>query len=425
MNVRHFMRHVRALPAGERAQAAGELARALLHSPLGAADRHAMEAAATLLLDDPSPLVRQTLAMALAASPHAPAALIHALAHDQPDIAMIVLAQSPLLDDAELVERLIDPDWRVHCAIACRLAISAGVSGMLAEVAGPDACEALLDNPGAVLEAGIAMRILERHGGQPRIRAAILARGDLPAAARQAAVAALSGALAAFVAGQGWLTAAHAGRLAAETREKATVTLAGREGVQAQPDLVRHLRDSGQLTAGLLLRALLAGNVAMLEAAMANLAGCPPAQAAGLIHACGSGRGESGFQALYGRAGMPEAAYPAFRAALTVWHECGDERRARLSRRMTERVLTSLARLPEAETRQLLVMLRRFAAEAARDEARAEEEWAEEERAEEACVMDEDQKSGQQARQESGGESRQASGDKGADPVARHASLAA
>lgn len=38
---------------------------------------------------------------------------------------------------------------------------------------------------------------------------------------------------------------------------------------------------------------------------------------------------------------------------------------------MTERVLTSIGALPQEEVGPLLLMLRRFAAEAARDEARA------------------------------------------------------
>ena len=36
--------------------------------------------------------------------------------------------------------------------------------------------------------------------------------------------------------------------------------------------LIRHLRESGQLTAGLILRALLSGNVELFEEALADLA---------------------------------------------------------------------------------------------------------------------------------------------------------
>jgi hypothetical protein len=70
------------------------------------------------------------------------------------------------------------------------------------------------------------------------------------------------------------------------------------------------------------------------------------------------------------------SAFPAFRAALEAWTEEGgwSARRpgdAGLRRRMVERVLTAYVPLAEGELDQLLAILRRFAAEAARDEARA------------------------------------------------------
>src|ERR1700674_4443811 len=104
MIVRQFLHWVRPAPAGERAQATGALARAFLYSDLAPEDRAAAEGAMITLIDDPSPLVRHALAEALAASPDAPHAVIHALASDHPDIATQVLARSPLFIDAELVD---------------------------------------------------------------------------------------------------------------------------------------------------------------------------------------------------------------------------------------------------------------------------------------------------------------------------------
>jgi uncharacterized protein (DUF2336 family) len=104
MIVRQFLQWMRTAPAGERAEATGALARAYLHSDLAKDDRAAAEGAMIMLLDDPSPLVRRALAEALAGSADAPHAVIHALASDHADIATLVLARSPLLIDAELVD---------------------------------------------------------------------------------------------------------------------------------------------------------------------------------------------------------------------------------------------------------------------------------------------------------------------------------
>src|ERR1043165_6688869 len=104
MIVRQSPQGVRPAEAAERAEATSALARAYLYSDLSDDDRAAAEGAMMLLLDDPSPLVRSALADVLGASADAPAAVVHALINEQPDIAAIVLERSPLLLDSDLVD---------------------------------------------------------------------------------------------------------------------------------------------------------------------------------------------------------------------------------------------------------------------------------------------------------------------------------
>lgn len=371
MIVHQFLRWVQTAPPGERADATSALARAYLHSPLDPADRKAAEAAMTVLLDDASPMVREALAFVLSPSPHAPRAIISALAQDQGEIASLVLAQSPLLTEVELIDAVALGDWRAQCSVACRIPVPVTLAGAIAEVGGPDACLALLQNTDATLAQGSLIRIAERHGGDGGVRDALFARDDLPAEARQAAVAALAGSLTAFVADIGWLAPVRAARVGLEARDKASVTIAGLGHEEDLRGLVRQLRRSGQLTPALILRALLSTNVRLFEEALSELSGMPVARVSGFVFAHRSG----GFEALYAKAGLPPHALPAFRAALDAIAEQGlaseDAGEARLSRRMTERVLTTVDALGTAEADQLLLMLRRFAAEAARDEARA------------------------------------------------------
>ena len=72
MIVREFLRRIETAPAGLRAEATHALARAFLYSNLDADTRSGMEAAMTVLLDDPSRGVRYALADALGKSSHAP-----------------------------------------------------------------------------------------------------------------------------------------------------------------------------------------------------------------------------------------------------------------------------------------------------------------------------------------------------------------
>ena len=85
-------------------------------------------------------------------------------------------------------------------------------------------------------------------------------------------------------------------------------------------------------------------------------------------------RGNAGFRALYDRAGLPASTYPAFREAIEAMREDGFAGEpgdaARLKRRMIERVLTRCEDQDLGEIEPLLTLLRRFAAEAAREEAR-------------------------------------------------------
>jgi uncharacterized protein (DUF2336 family) len=133
--------------------------------------------------------------------------------------------------------------------------------------------------------------------------------------------------------------------------------------------LVRHLRITGQLTAGLILRALLSGNLDLFDAALAELADLPLARVSTLLH----DRGGNSLHALLRRAGLPEATFAAFQVALDACHEQGfvdsDDGAARLRRRMVERVLTH-CETDRGATEPLMVLLRRFATESAREEAR-------------------------------------------------------
>ena len=369
MIVRQFISWIRTAPASERAEATRALARAWLISDLSDDDRAAAEGALLMLLDDPSPLVRQTMAQVFARSAEAPAAIVQALALDQPSIALPVLEHSPLLIDADLVDIVATGNDEMQCAIARRINLPPSVCAAIAEVGSAAAALELIENAQAELPPFSWDRIVERHGHLAAIREAMLVLEDLPAATRLALVAKLSDTLAQFVVARNWLSADRAGRIADEARERSTVNIAARSYGEDMRGLVAHLRATGQLTAGLILRALLSGNVELFDASLAELSGLPQARVSALLH----DRGGAGLQALLIRAGLPESTFAAFRVALEASHETGYVDTlggvARLRRRMVERVLTHCETDRQA-AEPLLILLRRFATESAREEAR-------------------------------------------------------
>src|ERR1700754_4395922 len=369
MIVRQFISWVRTAPAGERAEATRALARAWLISDLTVEDRAAAEGALLMSLDDSSPLVRRAMAEVFARSTEAPGAIVQALSLDQPSVSLPVLEHSPLLIDADLVDIVATGDSEMQCAIARRVNLPASVSAAIAEVGTASAALELIENAYAELPTFSWDRIVERHGHLAAIRESMLVLEDLPAATRAALVARLSDTLAQFVVARNWLGADRAGRITSEARDRSTLNIAARSRGDDMQGLVRHLRATSQLNAGLVLRALLSGNIELFTFALAELSDLPLSRVASLLH----DRGGASLHALLKRAGLPESTFAAFRVALEVCHEIGFAdsmgTAARLRRKMVDRVLTACESDSEA-TEALLILLRRFATESAREEAR-------------------------------------------------------
>ena len=371
MIVRQFLQWIQTAMPGDRADATSALARAYLHSELTQEDRLAAEAAMTVLLDDPSPLVRRALADALSSSANVPQTLVLALANDQPEIAEIVVARSPLFTEAELVDLIGEANERIQNAIASRVPVPASLAAAVAEVGCAGACLVLIENPDADVTSISLARIAQRHGALAAIRERLLIHPELPVETRQALVATLSSTLARFVIDREWLPEERAQKVTREACDRATVALAAETEDDRVAPLIRHLRSSGQLTGGLVLRALLSGNVHFLVEALADLTNLSPRRVAAIL----DDPARHAFRALYERAGLPHAAFGAFKAALEVIQEMGFDDTAHgyavLRRRIVERVLERYQRAAPGELDQLLSLLRRLAAEATRDEARS------------------------------------------------------
>lgn len=374
MIVRNFLQWARTAPVAQRAEGAGALARAYLYSEMEQATRREAEIALTLLLDDPSPLVRRALAESFANASDAPHAIVVALANDQSDIAAPILSRSPTLTEAELIDLAEIGDSFAQSAIALRARVPAGVCAALAEIGSREAAISLAVNPGADLREASMRKMIERFGEDGEMREALLSRPSLPSVIHNDLVNAVAASLAAFAVDRAWLSNERAERLTREARDKANVAIVAKtvesDGRQGLRELVKHLCASNQLTPSLVLRALLSGDRDLFEAALVELSGVREEKVAGLLPDFDG----PGFAALYARAGLPLKLLPAFCAALEAQREfaLGDDRGgdARLSCAMIERVLAACAEIGDRELDKFVALLRRFEMEAAREEAR-------------------------------------------------------
>ncbi len=79
-------------------------------------------------------------------------------------------------------------------------------------------------------------------------------------------------------------------------------------------------------------------------------------------------------RAIYSKAGLPPRAFDAFAAALDTWRRIAEEGevddRYKATRRMVDAVLARYTQISDGEMYELATMLRRFAADQAREAAR-------------------------------------------------------
>ena len=353
-------------PPERRAGAADALARAFLHAEMDEEVREEMEAAMTLLLDDPASEVRFSLADALAESPSAPRHIILSLATDHLETAEIVLSQSPVFTDDELVDLAAEAGDLLQLVIASRPTLSHCVSAAIAEIGCLAACQMLLDNSGAALTGFSLKRIAERFADDGGILDSLASRPGLPPDVRQILARQRSRELLPIMTGREGTSS----DFARDACDQATVAIASNLEMSDLVSFVEHLRVSEQLTASLVLRAVSAGNVSFFEAALAALARVPLGRVQSLVRT----RRLAGLKAVYRRAGLPLGAFEAFWVALDVWSgfdpRSGAVERFRFVRTLVDRVLARYQSVTDGELGQLASMLRRFAAEAARLAAR-------------------------------------------------------
>lgn len=357
----HFLRWMDTARVEERVAAAGGLAQAYVDRQLAFEDHCAAEAALTLLLDDPSPRVRLAMAEPLSMSRHAPVQVIAALAADQIEIACLVLARSPLVSEADLIDRIATAPLAVQVVIANRAHIGIGLSAALAEIGEPQACLALLDNVTAQIAACSYRRMVERFGHLGTFREALLAHSALPSEARHVLLLELGRTLGASPFLHGVMGAGRAERVAQDACLRASMTLIESSMPGEHRALVEHLRLRGDLTAGFLIRAVACGQIDFFGAALVVLTGQNDRRVRALL---ASGR-DVAVAALMKAAGLGTSLHAAIIGALRLWREVATGKRVAGIQEVSWSMLQAIG-----ANADLSALLRRIHLDALRDNAR-------------------------------------------------------
>lgn len=354
-----------------RTAAASALARAYLQSDLDLDDRVAAEAALTLLLDDPSPKVRFALADALAGSIHAPAQIVTALVHDQIDIASIVIARSPVIRDGDLIERARTSPDALQCVIAGRAEVSQPLALALARHGSAASAIVLVSNANARLCPKGRALIVERHELDAGVRGALLDHPDLEPDLRYRLMKAAGRALADSPFLRGVTGPDTADHLVHDSEQKALGALLATLDMRACDALVDTMRDHGDLTTVLLLRAACRGQIDFLASVLSGLAGVPLQRVTSIL----VNERSNQLRALLTNAGLADTIQPVFVHAVGLWRDVATGRLAagvqEVTRRIIERIETEAAARRSAANDDIVGILRAIHLDAMRDNARA------------------------------------------------------
>jgi len=376
MVVDRFFPWVRDASVEQRLSVVAPMVRAYLEAEGRDDDREICAAALTVLAADPDVAVRVALAERLVETDDAPRHLLLDLLWDVPAVAEVVARHGEALIEAELIEAAVSGAPEVVFALASRRRVGPALAAALAETVDRRGAVRLVAAAGVDLTVATQLRLVDRFGEFADLREAFAARPYVPVTVRHRILEKLAETMGNLVVLDRPGAEERGRALTRDAKDRATVALAAGAGDAELTVLVEHLRGSGQLTTRLVLRAACVGALRFVEEAIALLARVPARRVCALV---ADGR-EAAFRALYVRAGLPERAFPAFSAALQIHRELLEETggwdgrpgdRARFARRLVERVLTRVDLPSRRDDDDLVALLRRFSADAARDQARA------------------------------------------------------
>ena len=298
-----------------RAEVAEKVARQFSDIELAPRERELAHEILGYLVHDVALSVRESLARCLTGNAAAPRNIVLQLARDIDQVAIPVLERSPVLTDEDLVGLVYYGSPAKQCAIAGRPEVGAPVSEAIAHRGDRSAVLTLVHNSGAVINEAAATMLVKRYADDADVAAPLVQRGELPALLVERLIAMVSEQLREYLVAQHEVDDRVAASLEEQARERTTTDAIKRMGNDDLRALVKQLAENNRLTATLILRAACAGEVRFVEAAFAELTSVPDERIWRLIHDVGA----LGFRAVYARAGMPEALYPAFRRVLDTY----------------------------------------------------------------------------------------------------------
>ena len=319
MLVQRFVEWSRTAPVEDRVRAVAKVCEAYRFATVSPNERRTGVAVMTVALDDPSPKVRRVLSELLADCADAPRHVVAALARDIPSVAAPILHGSAAITDRELIAFVAGGDEACALAVSGRANLSPDLARAVIEHGGADAVLKVLDHPSLALSPEALRRIAARFGDDAAVRARLLAADGIDDGTHRALRAAHAASLYSFAESRGWLSPRRSRALEAKARERDLLHAASHAAPHELDALVSTAVHDGALTASLMLRAAVCGQLGLVERAVAVLSGNPLSRTRAALR---SDR-RTARDAVLARAGLDGAVGRLVVSAYRIWCEEG------------------------------------------------------------------------------------------------------
>lgn len=237
-------------------------------------ERALMQAILHQLIRDAESSLRRLISEKLADIPKAPRELIKMLANDKIEVALPVLKKSGVLQDMDLMEVIRNRTMEHQLAIAVREHISEHVSGALVAEGHESVITTLLDNDNAQISLATLEYVVEQSERVDSFRDPVLRRSELDPELAKKVTYWVSAALRQHILDNFDLPASKIDDiLEAAASSEAHAISDGSRRMSRVEELAAELARSGEISLGLLVRALKAGEVNLFVALFKVMSG--------------------------------------------------------------------------------------------------------------------------------------------------------
>ena len=312
--------------------------------------------------------VREVLAEELVTITNVHADLLFCVIAGEDDIALPFLRMTPSLSPWHMLAVLRVGDEPRQRTVASRPDITEEAAAYVIKTSPVAVVLALMDNGTVKLDPADMSTIYARLGQAGELVDQLLALPNLPLDIRITQAKRAASRMRQLMAEKSWLPANEATDLVADAEETAVLQVLANAAVDALLKAIVFLASKNILTPGLIIRAACLGEMRVVEASLAHLAGYTPARAASLIYSRG------GVKSMVAKCGLPSTCTGLLVAYADVVVEAREEglnlSRENFGRRLLEALMTRYETLSPTDRARQIEYISRFAEDRVRKIAR-------------------------------------------------------